>query len=158
MVPQFKRYVADINRTYSDGLYGRLPKVHLLHAQTWLLEAYNAAHDRAKSHQATVNILQTLGFEVDTDGGSIQKIIFTVESMLPREAMFLLRPLVGQAVEARQSGNTSIADHLLEFAAMLERVHYGTRTQTLKACQHRVSRALGVPATVIAEKMAELGF
>ena len=158
MVPQFERYVQDINRTYSDSLYGRLPRVHLLHAQTWLLEAYTAAHDRAKSHQATVNILQTLGFEVDTDGGSIQEIIFTAESMLPSDAMFLLRPLVGQAVEARQSGNTIIADHLLKFAAMLERVHYGTRTQTLKACQHHVSRALGVSETVIAVKMAELGF
>jgi len=156
MAPQFERYVEDINRTYSGSLYDDLPKIPLLLAQAWLLEAYTAAQDLPRSRQATVDILHTLGFEVDTDGKSIQEIAFTTESMLPTDAMFLLKPLVGQAIEARQSGAEHVAAQLLNFAQIVELVNYGTNTHTLKASQHHLSKVLGVPEAVIAERMAEM--
>ena len=157
LLPKFERYVEDINRTYRGSQYVGLPKIHLLQAQNWLLEASITAHDRPKARQATINILQTLGFEVDTEGESIKKITFTVNSMLPKEAMTLLSPLVGQAIEARRSGNVAVAEHLLNFAKVLERVNYGTNTQTLKVCQHHLSQLFGTPENVAVERMAELG-
>ena len=157
LLPKFERYAKDINRTYRGSLYVGLPKIHLLQAQNWLLEASITAHDRPKARQATINILQTLGFEVDTEGESIKKITFTVNSVLPKEAMTLLSPLVDQAIKARRSGNAAVAEHLLNFAKMLERVNYGTNTQTLKACQHHLSQLFGTPENVVVERMAELG-
>ena len=147
----------DVSRTYRGSLYVGLPKIHLFQAQNWLLEAHITAHDRLRSREATVDILQTLGFDVDTDGESIKKINFTANSMLPKEAMALLDPLVGKAIEARRSENTAVADHLLNFAKMLERVSYGTNTQTLKACQRHLSQSFGTPEDVIVERMAEMG-
>ena len=157
LLPKFERYVEDVSRTYRHNLFAGLPKIHKLHAQNWLLEASIAAQDRPRTRRATINILLTLGFDVYEDDSSIRTIVFTANSVLPKEAMTLLNPVVVQAIEARQSGNTAVADHLLNFAKTLERVNYGTDTQTLKACQHHLSQLFGTPENVIVERMAEMG-
>lgn len=154
-LPQFESYLKDIDRTYSDNVYAGLPRVQLFYAQTWFL-IYNTSQ-KLSCRQVISDMLQSLGFEVDTSGKTIQEITFTANSMLPEEAMVLLDPLVGEAVESHLSGVAAVATHLLEFAKILERVLHGTTTRTPKACEEYMSRRLGTSPADIEEKMAEMG-
>jgi hypothetical protein len=157
LLSQFERYVEDINRTYSNDLYSGLPKSHSLWALAWLLEAYITARDRPRSCQAVVHILQALGFHVDTNGLTVQKITFTPNSILSKDAFVVLNPLVGQAIEAQHYGNVAVAKHLLDFVKSLERVAHGTDTRTIEAYKHQMSELLGRSAAAIEMGMAELG-
>jgi hypothetical protein len=101
-------------------------------------------------------MLRALAFKVDTRSDKIRKITFTANSRLPREAIALLDPLVVQTIEARQSGDTEVADHLLWFAKTLERANLGTNTVTLHICRLHLRRLFGTSWFLIEEKMAEM--
>ena len=157
MLPRCERYVEEINSTYSNNLYVDLPRVRLLHAQAWLLGAYITARDRPRSCQATIHMLQTLGFEVDTNGETITKISATANSIFSEVAMVLLHPIVGQAVEAQCYRHATVARHLLGFVKLLERVNHGTNFQVLQAYKHHMSDLLGSSAAVVEKGIVELG-
>jgi hypothetical protein len=96
-------------------------------------------------------------------GGDVERLrINTVCIMLHKDHQWpqsghwfvIKEPLL--TFEARKFGAEGVASRLLNFAKTLERVNHGTETQTLQACQQRLSQLFGTPEDVVVERMAEM--
>lgn len=131
-----ERFVEEINKTYSNDLYADLPKTALIVAQNWMLEFYTTVDNRPKSRQATINLLRTLGFRVDTQGDVLRKISYTAHSIFPQNDTALIKPIARSALEICIPDDYSSAMHRLKFAQSLERVIQGTDTESVKMFQN----------------------
>lgn len=136
-----EKQARDIAATYDSKLYWDLPKTGLIQIQAYLLRAYMANDDMPKIHQACVELLQTLCFTVLEEGGDIWAICTRPNSILPRDAIALRKPLLFYAIKAQDRGVARVTQHLFDFARSLEVVCHGTDDQTVEEFNEAMSPA-----------------
>lgn len=122
-----------IAATYDSELYSGLPLMATIPAHIFLVvNLFNPARVTSKGMQSVIDLLRACGYKVDEQNQVISQIAPTINSYASGELDIVVRPLIVQAVKAHRSGNTKTADHLLAFAASLERIGSGGDTETSK--------------------------